>query len=125
MTYPLASLVRDLVIPPICLACENHVVEQGVLCPQCWGEMKFIEKPYCAVLGTPFAYDLGSSVLSGDAIANPPVFKRARAVALYDTVARRLVQGLKFSDRTDLAPWMARWMVRAGHELLQDKPLLR
>jgi ComF family protein len=27
---------------------------------------------------------------------------------------------LKFHDRTDLAPWMARWMQRAGSELLEE-----
>jgi ComF family protein len=31
-----------------------------------------------------------------------------------------MVQGLKYHDRTDLAPWMARWMLRAGAELLAD-----
>jgi predicted amidophosphoribosyltransferase len=29
-----------------------------------------------------------------------------------------MVQGLKYRDRTDLAPWMARWMLRAGAELI-------
>ncbi len=116
------TAIGNFVLPPTCLACEKQVVEQGVLCPECWGEMRFIDKPYCAVLGTPFAYDLGEGVLGADAIANPPVFDRARAVAFYDDVARKLVQGLKFSDRTDLAPWMARWMVRAGGELLEDRP---
>lgn len=120
----LFSTISNMVLPPVCLACETQVAEQGVLCPHCWGEIRFIEKPYCAVLGTPFAYDLGADVLSGDAIANPPVYARARAVALYDSVARKLVQGLKFSDRTDLAPWMANWMVRAGDELLKDDPLI-
>ncbi|MFP3787268.1 ComF family protein, partial [Burkholderia sp. SIMBA_024] len=54
------------------------------------------------------------------AIANPPPFARARAAVVYDGVARRMVQGLKFSDRTDLAPWMARWMLRAGSELVEE-----
>jgi ComF family protein len=114
----------NIIIPPICLACETHVAEQGSLCPRCWGDMRFIEKPYCAVLGTPFGFDLGEGALCADAIANPPVFKRARAVAHYDGVARKLVHGLKFSDRTDLAPWMAHWMARAGKELLQDDPII-
>ncbi len=120
----IVTLLRNFVLPPTCLACEKLVNEQGVLCPDCWGEMRFIEKPYCPVLGTPFAYDLGKGVLGADAIANPPIFARARAVALYDNAARRLVQGLKFSDRTDLSPWMARWMVRAGRELLDDGPIV-
>ncbi len=118
------SLLGNSIIPPICLACETHVAEQGSLCPKCWGDIRFIEKPYCAILGTPFNFDLGENALCADAIANPPVFSRARAVAHYDGVARKLVQGLKFSDRTDLAPWMARWMVRAGRELLEGDPVI-
>jgi ComF family protein len=43
---------------------------------------------------------------------------------LYDQVPRELVQALKFSDRVDLAPWMANWMVRAGHELLSPGALI-
>ena len=31
---------------------------------------------------------------------------------------------LKYNDRTDLAPWMARWMIRAGAELLQDAEII-
>lgn len=114
----------NIIIPPICLGCETHVAEQGSLCPHCWGDLRFIEKPYCAVLGTPFSFDLGDGVLSANAIASPPVFERARAVAHYDGIAKKLVQGLKFSDRTDLAPWMAHWMVRAGKELIQDSPVI-
>ena len=42
------------------------------------------------------------------------------AAVAYTGIARRMVQGLKFHDRTDLAPWMARWMLRAGAELIAD-----
>ncbi|AWC22433.1 DNA utilization protein GntX [Aminobacter sp. MSH1] len=71
-------------------------------------------------MGTPFAHDFGAGFLSAEAIANPPPFARARAAVAYSGVARRMVQGLKFHDRTDLAPWMARWMLRAGTELVAD-----
>ncbi len=53
-----------------------------------------------------------------EAIANPPAYNRARAAVRYDDVARKLVQGFKYSDRLDLAPLLARWMARAGCELL-------
>ncbi len=118
------AAIGDFILPPICLACENTVVKQGVLCPRCWSGMRFIERPYCAVTGTPFSFDLGEQALSADAIANPPVYSRARAVALYDEIARTLVQGLKFADRTDIAPWMANWMARAGRELIAENPLV-
>ncbi len=114
----------NLVLPPICLACENRVDEQGVVCPKCWAGIRFIEKPFCEVLGSPFSYELGEGALSAQAIANPPPFNRARSVVLYDEVARRLVQGLKFSDRMELAPWMARWMVRASDKVLEDKAII-
>jgi ComF family protein len=84
------------------------------LCPGCWSKLAFIERPYCEVLGTPFSHDLGPGILSADAIANPPPFERLRSVALYDDLARNLVHSLKYRDRTDLAPMMAGWMLRAG-----------
>ena len=41
-----------------------------------------------------------------------------RAVCLFDGAARNLVHGLKYRDRTELAPMMARWMARAGAEVI-------
>ena len=75
-------------------------------------------------MGTPFSHDFGTGLLSAEAIANPPPFKRSRAAVAYSGVARRMVQGLKFYDRTDLAPWMAQWMLRAGAELIADAEII-
>ncbi len=71
-------------------------------------------------MGTPFSVEMGEGIVSAEAIANPPPFARARSAVIYHGVARQMVQGLKFRDRTDLAPWMARWMLRAGAELVSD-----
>ena len=40
----------------------------------------------------------------------------------YDDVARTLVHALKYGDR--LAPTMARWMARAGADLLAEADLV-
>jgi ComF family protein len=111
--------VRTL-FPPLCAGCRRIVVEPGTLCGECWPKIRFIERPWCEVMGTPFSHDMGEGFLSAEAMANPPAFERARAAVSYDGVARRMVQVLKYSDRTDLAPWMAGWMARAGAELLAD-----
>jgi predicted amidophosphoribosyltransferase len=79
-----------------------------------------IERPYCARLGTPFAYELGEGALSAEAIAEPPPFDRCRAVAVFDDMSRRLVHGLKYRDRLELARWMGGWMARAGAELVRE-----
>ena len=94
--------------------------QPGALCGACWPKLRLLERPWCPVMGTPFTHDMGEGFLSAEAIANPPPFERARAAVAYSGVARQMVQGLKYSDRTDLAPWMARWMLRAGAELIAD-----
>ncbi|MFU0505991.1 ComF family protein [Pseudaminobacter sp. NGMCC 1.201702] len=109
-----------LLFPPVCAGCRRQVSQPGVLCAACWPKLRFLEKPWCEVMGTPFTQDMGEGFLSAAAIANPPPFERARAAVSYTGVARPMVQGLKYGDRTDLAPWMARWMLRAGAELVAD-----
>lgn len=82
--------------------------------------MRFIERPFCERLGTPFAVDLGMPLVSPAAIAEPPVFNRARAVARYDETARTLVHRLKYADRLDLARALGRMMARSGAELAAE-----
>mgnify|MGYP001766061194 CR=1 FL=1 len=120
-----AALV-DLVFPPVCLACRRAVETHGALCPACWGRMRFIERPFCERLGLPFAQDLGAEgLLSPEAIANPPVYARARvAVCFEDGPARSLVHRLKYHDRMEVAGPMGRWMARAGAELLTEADCL-
>ncbi len=112
------ALTRDFALPPLCAACREPIGTGAGLCSICWSNLSLIEPPYCPRLGTPFAYDPGPGVLSLEAIADPPAYERARAVARYDDVAGRLVHALKYNDRLDLAPVMGRWMARAARDLL-------
>jgi ComF family protein len=107
----------DLVYPPTCLGCGIRTRRHGAFCGGCWSQIRFIERPYCDRLGLPFSYDPGPGMLSAQAIAEPPVFDRLRSVAIHEGAARNLVHSLKYRDRTNLAPMMAEWMLRAsdGH----------
>ena len=125
----IGAAALDLVYPPMCLACRRAVDTHGGLCPACWSAMRFIERPFCERLGTPFEADLAAGesgrIISPAALADPPVFGRARAVARFeDGPARQLVHRLKYGDRGELAEPMGRWMARAGEELLDDANLL-
>jgi ComF family protein len=100
------------------------VAKPGTLCPGCWPRLRFLEAPWCAVLGTPFPHEMGAGAVSPAAMADPPPFARARSAVAFGGVAREIVHGLKYRDRTDLAPWMAVWMARAGTELLSDAQLV-
>ncbi|MEN5277758.1 ComF family protein [Brucella sp. TWI432] len=110
----------DILFPAGCIGCRIEVSEPGTLCPECWSQLRFIEKPYCPVLGIPFNHDFGENFMSAEAIANPPPFRRLRSAVLHRGAAQRMAVLLKFQDRTDLASWMARWMLRAGRELLDE-----
>ncbi|MBV9565389.1 MAG: ComF family protein [Bradyrhizobium sp.] len=118
-----AQLALDIALPTLCVACREPVSGDGV-CAACWAKLSFIEQPCCPRLGIPFVYDPGPDMLSMEAIASPPAYQRARAAVRYDDVARTLVHALKYQDRTDLAPTMGRWMVRAGRELLAGADML-
>ena len=113
-----AGLPSRLLFPPSCPSCRRLVAEPFTLCGACWPKLRFIERPWCEVLGTPFSHEMGEGILSADAIANPPPFSRARSAVSYTGVARQMVQNLKFGDRTELAPTMACWMMRAGGEMV-------
>jgi len=117
-------LALGLLYPPTCIACQAATGEPHALCAACWSQVRFIERPFCERLGTPFAVDLGQPLLSPAAIADPPVFGRARAVAEYDGTASLLVHRLKYNDRLELARAMGAMMTRAGAELLADADVI-
>jgi len=113
----------DIALPPLCPVCRDPVDGAG-LCPACWSKLSFITRPYCERLGIPFVYDPGPGVLSMEAIADPPAYRRARAAVRFDDISRALVHALKYGDRLDLAPMMGRWLAYAGRELLAEADAL-
>ena len=83
-TLAIGGSIGRLLFPPVCPGCQAAVTGSGTVCAQCWPKLRFIERPYCEVLGLPFAYDLGKGFLSAEAIAEPPPFARLRAAVLYE-----------------------------------------
>ena len=90
------QVALDFAFPQLCPSCREPVSEGKGLCAPCWSRLSLIEPPYCMRLGIPFAFDPGPGLLSMEAIASPPAYNRARAVARYDDVASTLVNGLKY-----------------------------
>ncbi|WCR54703.1 MAG: Competence protein F-like protein phosphoribosyltransferase domain: protein YhgH [Bartonella clarridgeiae] len=119
----LNKLIKRLITilyPPICHGCAKIVSAYGTICSDCWKDLQFITKPYCPVMGTPFAYDMGEGFLSGEAIQNSPPFSSLRSAVVHKGLARTLVTRLKYGDRLELASFMANSMIFAGHEIIND-----
>jgi len=119
-----AHLCLSLLFPPTCPGCGIHVSQNGTVCQKCWDALKLISHPFCPVMGIPFSYDAGEGVLSVEALTNPPPFTAARSVALHEGLAGRLVTRLKYGNHTELADWMADWMIRVGGDFFQKQPLI-
>jgi ComF family protein len=120
----LGRLALGALLPPRCLTCETTVAEQRQLCAACWSKLRFLAEPLCACCGTPFAFDAGTGMLCAECIAEPPVFRKARAVLAYDDHSRSAVLALKHGDRTDVAPAFGAWLARAGAELIAEADAL-
>jgi ComF family protein len=128
MSVPVPASVRkfgaaalDLLLPPQCLACREIVAEPGALCGLCFAKLRFIAAPCCAACGLPFEFDPGGAdALCGGCIRNRPAYDRARAVFRYDDASRGLILAFKHGDRLDAAPAFARWLARAGGELITE-----
>jgi ComF family protein len=116
--------ILDAAYPPQCVACREITAEPATLCAACWREMPFITRPFCERLGTPFAVDIGGPLLSPAAIADPPVFGRARSVAHHRAAAQELVHKLKYGDRQELAIAMGGMMASACADLLADASVI-
>lgn len=118
MLAGLSRLALDLAFPPVCLACGTAVGTPDGLCASCWRQLVPISPPFCPVLGLPFETDMGPGAVSVPALANPPVFDRARSAVAYGDLARRLVSKMKYSDRPEIAAFCARMMAGAVGDLL-------
>lgn len=118
------AVLMRLVYPPVCSGCGKMVGQPAGLCPECWSTVQFIERPYCEITGVPFDHDRGEGLVSPEAIAHPPAYAKARAAVFHDGVARKIVHGLKYSDRADLAAMMAAWMIRAGRDVVDDSDVI-
>jgi ComF family protein len=124
---PLARLPRaalDVLLPPLCLGCHARIMDHDALCPACWRQITFIRPPLCDRLGIPLAIDTGSPMISAAAIADPPDYDRARAVARFDGLMRVLIHGFKFHDSHNARRLFGRWLAVAGGELLADADIL-
>jgi len=113
-----------MLLPPLCLACRSPVEGQGGLCGRCWWAIDFIEPPLCDRLGIPLPYSVGERIVSAAALADPPSYDRARAVARFGDVMRQLIHDLKFRDRHEGLKLFASWLAHAGRELLADAEVL-
>lgn len=116
--------VADVIVPPVCLACQTPLSEHHSLCAACWGQVDFIRAPVCDRLGIPLPFDTGGTMVSARAASDPPDYDRARAVAAYHGTMQTLIHRFKYSDRHDARRLFGRWLVAAGETLIAESDVV-
>ena len=112
------SRLSDLIWPPRSLLSEAIVDRPGVIEPELWGELKFLNEPLCAHCGFPLPDVVAPNAMCGACAGRKPAYDSARAALVYDDNARRLILDLKRGGRRDGLPVFARWMSAAAGEAL-------
>ena len=121
------ALQRALTViyPHQCLLCDAMVEVAGGLCPCCWADVPFNTGHSCDLCAAPLIGESDGFADFCDAcMTTQRPWKRGRAALLYSGAGRRLVLGLKHGDRTEFVRPAARWMARAGREVLSEGSLL-
>lgn len=114
-----SKVLLDTLLPPQCLACNALVDTPGALCASCFGQFTFITRPHCETCGVPLESPVIEDVICGACLRDRPSFDRARAAFVYDGDSKSLVLRLKHGDRTDTAAHLAKWLARAGADVIQ------
>jgi ComF family protein len=108
----------DMILPPRCIVTGDLVERMGILAPEAWQKLQFIQPPHCECCGIPFAVEMGDGLLCTDCLQNPPAFAKARAALVYDDESKKVILNFKYGDRTDFIPTLTNWLSQAGFEML-------
>jgi ComF family protein len=144
-TFPVAAkrrllgfgqVIADVLLPAQCLNCGRPVSGAAGVCATCFAAITWLDDNACdrcgVLLDSP-APDVPLMAPGAhhyhrlqciDCHERPPPFGHSRAVMVYDHSSRDIVLRLKHADRIEAVPTLARWMARAGADLLKAEPLL-
>lgn len=121
--YVFFQKIIDILLPPRCLKCGKILGDSNGLCPECFNEITFIAKPYCARCGIPLQNETyGKQMLCGNCLGErKPLFRLSRSAVCYDEFSKPLILDFKFHDHTENASFLARWMWMGGKDIFSRR----
>ena len=117
----------DLVYPPRCPVTDEAVTAHGTFAAAAWARASLLAPPWCAGCGLPFAptdavaalcVPCASPARFRSALTGPGRLDGFRAALRYDDASAPMILSLKYGDRHDLVPGLARLLARAADEVL-------
>lgn len=117
------SRALDLLLPSLCPACDEPLALDSVLHPSCWKSLRFVSRPYCEKCALPLL-TARQGMHCAACFENPPPWQNARSAILFKDIGRDLVLRFKYGDHIENSALFADWMINAGRDLLEDKPVI-
>jgi ComF family protein len=122
----LIKALENFLFPPKCIICKNSVREYDTICQECWKSIKQIHYPYCAKCSNPFEFDMidENNNICLSCINTPPLYVKNRSAFVYNKTISKLVLRFKFFDDTYLKKFMAKSMVNASADIINNIDIL-
>tara|TARA_B100001564_G_scaffold358447_1_gene377139 strand:+ start:657 stop:1319 length:663 start_codon:yes stop_codon:yes gene_type:complete len=105
------------------MGCDQIIVHDTNLCPNCWKNITFIHSPICTCCGTPFDHDSKQDKCAA-CLDQPPLYTMARSALAYCSYSRKFITDFKFRDKTHYTNTLANWMILAGNSCLNSGTII-
>lgn len=120
----LLNFIIKLIFPPKCPLCEKIVEEDETLCKDCWEKIKFIKEPFCDKCSSPLEYKASKKVICAHCIQTKPLYVKLRSAVVYNSFVSKIIFKFKFYDKIHLKKIMAKLMVEASKDIMDDIDIL-
>ena len=117
------SASLDLLYPPLCQLCHQHRAEPraGLVCGQCWTQVRFIRPPFCERCGLPFGGELTDKFICTNCHDLTLHFSSARSAVVARTVVLEAIHRFKYSGARWFEFFLADLLVREAAPKLREE----
>ncbi len=102
----------------------SGIVGEGPVAAADFAALRFLTGAACVRCALPVDIDLGAEAECAACASRPPPWSRARAALAYDEASKPPILALKHASARDGLSVLARWMVHAGGDLLDEADVL-
>jgi ComF family protein len=106
--------LKDIVYPKTCLACRrktNGQADEGLICKNCWSEVKLNIPPFCVSCGRHLGKKNLNKNICPACIKHRLNFDRAFSPCVYDGVTKKLIQEFKYKNKDYLGKPLSKIMI--------------
>ena len=115
------SAALAFVYPEVCQICreERATVGEGLVCPTCWRQVRFIRPPFCDRCGLPFDGELTAAFECGNCREMELHFSSARSAVAASGLVLEVIHRYKYSRALWFEPFLADLLIREAAPVLR------